>query len=253
MASIKSAFRYIDESTRSKFSKSQCLLTISVGQEVHEDEKFETTIDLISRSFQSCIMLIDDSLQRHTMVLDRQESADDFYGMSVHEGDKWLERNEKYYGRLSNLKEIIRWDMWLKHPLYLSQQNIIRDMLVDDPDYKTIFDNTIDEFLRRYCSRVINSKDFDQERANALCFDYLLEECTAMSLWPELGCHFEVYPSKRNFAMEETHKRFVLPDFPDLLHPVAVKFKNRKQLKPQQFNVLMESLNKESPLIELTE
>ncbi len=252
MASIKSVFRYIDDASRDNFSNSQCLLTISVGQEVHENEKFETTIDLINRSFDSCIMLIDDSLQRHTMVLDRKESADDFYNISVEEGDRWLIRNEQYYGQLTNLKKIIRWDMWLQHPDYLTKQNMIKAMIRDDIHYKTIFDDTIIEFLRRYCSRIMNSDSFDQARGYSLCFDYLLEECTAMTLWPELGCHFEVYPSRRNFAMDETHKRFVLPYYPDLLHAVAIKFKNRKQLKPQQFK-LVDSLNEKLITEELME
>ena len=244
MANIKSVFRYIDDISRAKFCNSQCLLTISVGQEVHENEKFETTIDLIHHSFDSCIMLIDDSLQRHTMVLDRKENADELYAFSIEEGDRWLIRNEQYYNRLTNLKEIIRWDKWLKHPDYIAQQQTIKTVINNDIQYKSIFNETITEFLTRYFARIINKNDFDKERAYSLCFDYLLEECTAMTLWPELKCQFEVYPSKRNFAMDETHKRFVLPHYPDLLHAVAIKFKNRKQLKPQQFN-LVDSLNKE--------
>jgi hypothetical protein len=193
-------------------------------------------------------MMIDDSLQRHTMVLDREESADELHDIAVAEGDSWLVRNEKYYSKLDNLT-IIRWDRWLNHPNYRSEQAMLKQVMHEDFTYKQIFDNTITEFLTRYCARLIAREDFNQERGYQLCFDYLLEECTAMTLWPELGCHFEVYPSKRNFAMDETHKRFVLPHYPDLLHAVAVKFKNRKQLKPQQFNLL----NSELPDMELVE
>ena len=239
MANIKAAYRYIDEASRENFGNSQCLLTISVGQEVHENEKFESTIDLINQSFQSCIMLIDDSLQRHTMVMDRVENADDLHDLAVAEGDAWLVRNEKNYRKLGNLSKIIRWDMWLNHPNYDSEREMLKKMINGDEGYKQIFDSTITEFLTRYCGRLTSRSDFDASRAYQLCFDYLLEECTAMTLWPELGCHFEVYPSKRNLAMTETHRRFVLPKHPDLLHAVAIKFKNRKQLKPQQFNTLI--------------
>lgn len=243
MASIKAVYRYIDEESRADFSKSQCLLTISVGQEVHENEKFETTVELVNQSFRSCIMLIDDSLQRHTMVLERTENADELHGLAVAEGDRWLERNKKSYTKLINLDKIIRWDMWLTHPNYVLNQGMIKKMIDEDESYKKVFDNTIIEFLTRYCSRMMCRVDFDEKRAYQLCFDYLLEECTAMTLWPELGCHFEVYPSRRNFAMAETHRRFVLPNHPDLLHAVAIKFKNRKQLKPQQFISLLEQAN----------
>ncbi|KTD29683.1 hypothetical protein [Legionella maceachernii] len=241
MPSIKAVYRYIDESSKSKFNQSQCLLTISVGQEVHENEKFETTIELVNNSFDSCIMLIDDTLQRHTMVLDRTESPNDVYQIALDEGDRWLERNKKYFSNLSNLANIIRWDKWLNHSNYLINQKLIKDEIENDSAFKFIFDDTIQEFLKRYYSRLLNKTNFDLERGYTLCFDYLIEECTAMTLWPELGCHFEVYPSRRNFAMDETHKRFVLPKWPDLLHAVAVKFKNRKQLKPQQFPLLSET------------
>lgn len=111
--------------------------------------------------------------------------------------------------------------------------------MANNPDYQASFDNTIDAFLQRYYPRLIEKKDFDIERARALCLDYLLEECAALCLWPELNCHFEVYPSKRNAAMDETHKRFVIPKHPHLLHPISIKFKNRKQLKPQQFRSII--------------
>lgn len=244
MANIKAAYRFIDIPSRSKLHDSQCLLTISVGQEVHEGDKFEATINLVKHSFRSCILLIDDSLQRHTMVLDRKESAEEFYQISVEEGDRWLVRNEPYYSQLTNLNTIIRWDTWLKHPHYLKQHKILQDAINEDTHYAKIFDSTITEFLNRYVARLSNKSEFDLARAYALCFDYLLEECTAMCLWPELGCHFEVYPSKRNLAMDETHKRFVLPKHEELLHSIAIKFKNRKQLKPQQFTLIRDDVTK---------
>ncbi len=54
-----------------------------------------------------------------------------------------------------------------------------------------------------------------------------------MCLWPELECHFEVYPGQRNSAMRDTHRKFVLDLQPDLLHDVYIKFKGRSQFKPQ--------------------
>lgn len=250
MERIKAVYRYVDESQKEKFADSQCLLTISVGQEVHEDSKFESTIQLINDTFQSCIMLVDDTLQRHTMALNATQSPNDLLLLSLYEGDQWLARNEKYYSQLKNLKKIMRWNDWLYHPNYNATQCKINEEIKNDASYKNIFDLTIEEFLTRYFARLINSTNFNYERAYQLCFDYLLEECTAMALWPEIECQFEVYPSKRNFAMDATHKRFVLPKYPNLLHAVAIKFKNRKQLKPQQFKHLEISYNEENGLIE---
>jgi len=244
MGYTKPVFRYIEEQEKANFSQSQCLLTISVGQEVHEGEKFFSTIELVNGAFNSCIMLIDDSLQRHTMAINTTKDAAFFYKTSVKEGNLWLKRNEKYYSRLTILKKIIRWDTWLAHPAYESKQKELKTLIENDVSYRETFEDTITEFLRRYYERLQRVLGFDMAKARQLCFDYLLEECVAMCLWHELNCHFEVYPSRRNQAMSETHRRFVLPNYPDLLHPVGIKFKNRKQLKPQCFEVLKDKKEK---------
>lgn len=252
MSHIKPVFRYIEEQEKAKFSQSQCLLTISVGQEVHEGEKFASTIELINSAFNSCIMLIDDSLQRHTMAINTTQNADFFYEPSIKEGDLWLTRNEQHYSKLTILKKIIRWDTWLTHPNYIDKQKELKILIENDMNYQGVFESTITEFLRRYYERLQETAGFDMQKARQLCFDYLLEECTAMCLWPELSCHFEVYPSRRNQVMDETHKRFVLPYYSDLLHAVGIKFKNRKQLKPQYFEALKEKKEKRvnEPLME---
>jgi len=240
MSYIKPVFKCLD-SYKKDFKNSQCLLTVSVGQEVHEGEKFEATIDLVNQSFKSCILLVDDSLQRHTMALTSHQDAGSLYDYSLQLGDEWLKRNEKYIDKLTILNQIIRWDRWLKHRDYHSQQNLIKSTISNDIAYKLVFNETITEFLRRYCLRLSeNDKaNFSIERAHNLCLDYLIEECTAMCLWSEMTCHFEVYPSPRNLAMHETHQRFVVPQYPNLLHAVPIKFKNRKQFKPQCFDFML--------------
>lgn len=233
MSRIRPVFRS-SVAEKEKFKNSKCLLTISIGQEVHENEHFKVTVDLVNSSFRSCIMLIDDSLQRHTMAMDSEYNADSFYQASMEAGNCWLERNASYYERLNILDKIIRWNDWLTHFSFNDKQKEIKALINSDDLYKKAFTDTIDEFLNRYCRRLQDKETFCLDRARQLCFDYLIEECTAMCLWPELECQFEVYPSHRNLAMSETHARFVMPKHPDLLHAVAIKFKNRGQFKPQQ-------------------
>jgi hypothetical protein len=238
MARVKSIFRYVSDGDKAKFRHSQCLMTISVGQQTHEDERFDATMELVNASFGSCILCVDDSLQRHTMALNAEEDADFFYETSIKEGDLWLARNEKYYSKLTILKKIIRWERWLNHPNYNTQKSKIRKLIETDPTYKAAFDHAIDEFLGKYRERLANPEGFDMVRARQLSFDFTLEECTALSLWPELTCHFEVYPNRHNSAIEETRRRFVLPDYPDLLRAVTIGFRNAKQIKPQRFESL---------------
>ncbi|HEV2523688.1 MAG TPA: hypothetical protein VGU44_00965 [Gammaproteobacteria bacterium] len=234
MYGIKPVFKFQTNIDKTIFEKSRCLLTISVGQEAHEGYKFGATIDLVNTAFESCILLIDDSLQRHSMALNKPEDADFFYHTSIVAGDAWLTRNKQYYQKLDCLEQIIRWDKWLKHPCYLEKQDQIKTLLSKDKDYQHSFDETIAAFLKR--NHHLRNGYFDDENARRLCLDYLTEECAALCLWPEINAHFEVYPNKRNLAMTQTHQRFVLPQFPQLLHPIAIKFKNRKQFKPQNFD-----------------
>src|SRR5262249_17752455 len=150
------------------------------------------------------------------------------------EGNRWLLRNQTYYQALPNLK-ILRWDHWLKHAKYPEISSNLKTFFKKDFAYRDAFEFTIMEFLKRYMQRLTPEvlDQFNYARAYGLCSDYLLEECTAMCLWPELNCHVEVYPNKRNAAMRYTHEHFVLPEYPHLLHPVSIKFKQRKQLQPQ--------------------
>lgn len=238
MAQPKATFRDVAKEYLAQFKDSQCLLTISVGQATHEGELFDLTIDLINKSFSSCIILVDDSLQRHTMALNSSNNADYFYDISIKEGLLWLERNKKYYSKLTIPVKMMHWDKWLKHPSFQDQQAKIKQLIATDPSYRLAFDNSIELFLKKYYERLINQANFNLQRAQQLSYDFLIEECTALCLWVELQCHFEVYPSRRNQAMDETHKRFVLPEHADLLHPVGIRFRNVTQIEPQSFELL---------------
>ncbi|PIR10251.1 MAG: hypothetical protein COV52_09845 [Gammaproteobacteria bacterium CG11_big_fil_rev_8_21_14_0_20_46_22] len=141
MRRLKPVFRCMNVE-KEQFKQSRCLLTISVGQEVHEREHFEATIELVNASFDSCIMLIDDSLQRHTMALESEKDADSFYRGSIEAGDQWLERNAMYYGKLAILSKIVRWDQWLLHPNFQAQQNELKALMDSDDAYHSAFTNT---------------------------------------------------------------------------------------------------------------
>lgn len=247
MTTVKSIFRYVNENDKAQFSHSQCLLTISVGQQTHEGERFESTMALINASFGSCVLCVDDSLQRHTMALNTDKDAEFFYEISMKEGDLWLDRNEKYYSKLTIPTKIIRWNKWLNHPNYHAQQKKVKQEIESDLIYKATFEHSTTEFLEKYCQRLAHPENFDLIKARQLCFEFTLEECTALSLWSELECHFEVYPNKHNAAIEETRRRFILPHYPNLLRSVTIGFRNAKQIKPQQFSLLQ---NREEKVLE---
>ncbi len=232
---MKSNFRFVTEGQKAKFGKSHCLLTISVGQGSHEEERFAATVDLVNASFKECTITLHDGLQRYTIALDKKEDPDYFYELSVKEGDLWLERNKKYYSNLMVLKNIIRWGTWLSHSNFSLEKSKILTLVNQDALYKQVFDDTIEEYLARYCKRLPDLAGFDMERARQLCFDYLVEECAVLCLWAETKCEFELYPGKHNAAVSETRKRFIFSEDPNLLQAVGIGFNQRKDLPPQLF------------------
>jgi hypothetical protein len=248
MSKMKANFRFVTEAQKAKFSQSHCLLTISVGQGSHEEERFAATLDLINASFNACTITLHDGLQRYTIALDKKEEPSYFYEASVEEGDLWLERNKKYYSKLTILKDIIRWGTWLNHPGFSRENDRIITLINQDASYKDVFDKTMEEYLSKYCSRLTDVGSFDMERARRLCLDYLVEECAVLCLWAETGCQFELYPGKHNAAMVETRKRFISSNNLELLNAVGIGFNHRKDLPPQQFTLLKNE--KESSLVD---
>lgn len=231
----RAAFK-CDKEDFAVFEHSTFLLNISVGQEIHESGKFLTTIGLLNKHFKrGGTILIDDSVQRHTMKLNSNKSEQELYDLSVLEGDRWILRNKKYYEQLNMDYEIVRWDKWLFHPKYECKRKMIRDAYNHNLHYRTSINKAIDVFLARYLKRDLEV-NISNEEAFDLCLNYLVEECAIFCLWVEGGYNFEVYPGKRNLAFCATYEMFVQPSYPHLLKPVSIKFKNRKQLKPQRFS-----------------
>jgi hypothetical protein len=243
MANTKCFFKFVNDEVKAKFSQSRCLFTISVGQQTHEGEHFAATIELLNKSFKSCVMLVDDSLQRHTMALSRTESPDYFYKASLEEGDLWLKRNKKHYQKLNNLEKIVRWDTWLNHPKFDEHKKAIKNLINNDPEYAYAFETAIDGFVNKYCSRVANSAHFDVVRAKRLSLEFVVEECAALCLWTELNCQYEAYPNLHNLAINTTRERFVLSRNPNLINAITLGFRNAKQLAPQHFLCLEQNDN----------
>lgn len=228
---IKASFRECSIPDRKTFYQSTCLIPISVGQSVHEGKKFLATMNLINSSFKSCTILIDDSIQRHTLKIIHTNHSNDFlYKRALTEGDAWLERNKVHIENLTIPYKIERWDRWLQHPDFIKQLNKISFLYETDMEYQHAIQSNINEYLTRYIIRT-KQKDFNYENAFSLCLNYLMEECTVMCLWIHEKYQFEVYPSGRNKAMAATYNRLIKPFYPELLKSVALRFKKFPTVK----------------------
>lgn len=222
---LKASFRECPISDRKIFPKSKCIIPISVGQPVHEGKKFVAAMKLIDTSFSACTILVDDSVQRHTMAIDHPGNADELHELAVKVGSDWLERNQLGYENLTIPFDIMRWDDWFVKDAYKASYERVKKYYDENLLYRNAIHANIDTFLSRYLSRIANKTHINDDKAFSLCLDYLLEECAVMCLWVENKYEFEVYPSGRNEAMAATYEHLIKPIYPDYLRPVALRFK----------------------------
>lgn len=234
---IKAKFRYVNDDQKAKFYLSSCVLGISVGQEVHEGELFDITLQLIDKSFISCNILVDDMLQRHTMAMINGGDSEDYKSLAIKNGDLWLQRNLIKIEKLSIPYKIFRYAHWLSHPKFNEYKIKVIDLLKNDMEFKNIFDNTCNKFVDKYCLRKI-SREHNIEELKYLSSQYLMEECVTYCLLTELACQFKVHPGIRNMTRERVRELLIAPTDPNLLQHVGIQFKNISPFKPQKFEFI---------------
>lgn len=218
------------------FEGSACLLTISVGQASHENEHFSAVVDLINNKFSSCTITLHDTLQRHTAALSSSIDAVDLHQALLKQGDLWLERNSKFYEKLTIPMNIMRWDEWLNQPDFEIYKSKVEGLIKSDKQYANFFNCAMNDFLARFQKRIDNPYDFDTARAEKLCMDYLIEECAVLCLWPDTDCQYELYTGKHNVAMQATWQYFIGTKIDNPIRSLQIGFRSRKDLIPQRFD-----------------
>jgi hypothetical protein len=224
---IKASFKECPLEDRKIFYKSHCLMPISIGQKVHEGEKFIATMRLVERTFARCTILLDDSVQKYTLKIKSEEDLAILHQQAIEAGTAWLQKQKDLIlDKLSIPYTVIRWDDWLLLPEYTENYKKVVSLYNENLIYKAAIDNTIKDFLDRYAAH--DATSFDYNKARDLCLVYLLEECTVMSLWVKGGYDFELYPSGRNKAMSATYEFLIKNQYQNLLKSVSLRFKKYK-------------------------
>lgn len=218
---------------KNKLAGKSCIIHISVGQPYHEGEKFIATMDLINETFDSCYIMLCDSLQRHSLRIKKPEfSEEEAYQEALLLGDEWLARNKVACAYLTIPSTIVRWDEWLAHKNYGRYRDAVNQFYQVDPSYQQAIHDTINKFLIRQ-GLLGNQRAFD------LCEAYVLEECPVLvPLWAETKSEFIVYPRFRTPAMAATYNQFVGEHDGLLLEELALKFNRRVLPKKLSFSYL---------------
>ena len=199
------------------------LLTISVGQVVHEGEKFKAVLELTNKSFNKCTIAVCDTLQRHSLAILSGLGSDDLYTITKKEGDQWIDRNNEYCNQYLTIPfEIIRWDKWIYSDNYPFLREKVNILYRNDQKFNAIVQNLANQFNNRLTKR---GHTFDFAKGIRLSIEYLLEECAAMCQWYEEGYCVEIYPSVRNDAIEYCFSVIMKEYYNYQLLPAGVSFK----------------------------
>lgn len=226
---IKASFKECSIDLRQKFPDSNCIVPISVGQKVHEGEKLIAVLKLLKRSFKSCTILVDDTIQKYTLAImdSYKKSLSEYNILAYNAGTDWLNRNKALLTENLHNFEIIRWDDFQNHPDFPNCLEKIKKTYEQDETYQSEFYKTIDYFLTRnnLYPEEENKDAYTTSNAFNFCLEYLFEECAVMMLWAYKGYHFEVYPSGRNPAMAATFEKIIQETAPGKLYSVGIRFK----------------------------
>lgn len=212
-----------------------CMLTISVGQLVHEGEKFKATLELVNRSFRKCTIGVCDTLQRHSLAILANLESDDLYNIAKQAGDQWIDRNIEYCQQNLTIPfEIVRWDAWLKNPKYSIFREQINALYEKDTRFFEIVQELAIEFNNRLRKR---GHQFDPKKGVRLSVEYILEECAAMCQWYEEKYSVEVYPAIRNEAIEYGFSVLMSEQYNKLVLPAGVNLKKNKNFLASEIAV----------------
>ena len=194
--------------------KRVCILPISVGQSYHAEERFIATIKALNDFFDECIIVVADTLQRHTLKISGM-SEEEAKKQSVKDGAEWFnsQDTQEALSELTIEKKILHWDAFLEDVEFDREYKIVQEAYTkgkestekqyrDSADrpaaFTSIVEKTIGSFIGTYIKgeKIRKQKPvvgFSIETAKTACLDYVLEESAVMRL---MGKHagYMAYP-----------------------------------------------------------
>jgi len=210
----------------------RCALIISVGRPEHEGRKLAAAINFINKKFSYCDIAICDTLQRHTIAMFNDLTEKDALFVAEQAGIEWFKRNQEILNLLTIKHDFLCWDEWLRSKEFEKLRQKVLFQCENDAVFRKNLDETIHCFLSR-AQKKCSAGGFDFGKAYQHCSNYLIEESAIMMLiWPEKKYHYVVYPHAVPKVLDEAHKRFVLPKYPDFLHWLEIKFEKRGKNSP---------------------
>ncbi len=229
-----------------------CIVSISVGHEAHEDEKFRATMKMVNLRFKKCVISVSDILQRYSISAKDplQRSPEEFYEYSKELGDEWLERNIPIIEEELKIPyEIMRWDDYVKNPKFQDRHKQVIDLFENNHEYQDVIKKTARDFLTR--SFVDLNINISPERFCKLSEEYLLEESAAFLEWVDKKYDYELYPSMIGAFIKKTFDLLMPEESKNIAHRLKIKFekiaKEKEPLLESKVAISLENIMEIAP------
>lgn len=168
-------------------------LQISVGQEYHEGDKFEATINWAKHRFEKTIICVNDTLQRFNFSYKTNMDTSQALFVSESEGAAWVERNKRYIEQLPNF-ELYRWENWRSHPAYAAEYEYVTNLYQKDNLVKDLVLQNVLDFWKRRERKADMSGDYHFDTFKKASIEYLLEETAVFFLMFKKERAVDIYP-----------------------------------------------------------
>ncbi len=161
------------------------IMPISIGQPYHEGEQLAATVESINHTFSEgcCVVAVADALQRFTLQIKENLSAEEALKKAVRNGEEWLARNQETLQKLK-LYRIIRWEEWTTTSSFQEKHQAVRALYDDqkNQNLRSAIDKVIGKFLAML-ARDPHVRGYNIESATALCRSYIIEETAVIWCW----------------------------------------------------------------------
>ena len=220
----------------------KCVLSISLELQkpdtiTREGDKLISTLHLINKNFKECTIVLGEALQRYNYIFSGSHSLHDYTKLCYKYGDQWLKNYNSCIAKELKIPfKIIRWDYFMTHPKFQESLKRIEVLYKTDDTYKQAFNETIENFLdrRKKHHHGKNLSDKEVKIWFQTCLDYLKEEIASFCLYPEFGCQYEIYRTKRTPILRLVYEDLLKKESPNLLQPISLRFKKIKDHIPAE-------------------
>lgn len=167
-------------------------LQISVGQDSHEGDKLDATLDWCKHRFDHVIVCVNDTLQRFNGQFEGM-SQDDAFRRAQSLGDRWITNHGPKVMTLPSA-ELHRWEHWRSRPDFMKAMVQTRSLFATNAEFRDAIAANIKDFWMRRKRRGGLSDDHRFSEFARLSEQYLLEETAVFSLMFKDKQAVDIYP-----------------------------------------------------------